>query len=351
MAAATLLIPGTQATCLQDAGGVTVYNAVRVSLGLDRDDLGGRPPKEWLSLLSTEHAPGQWAPVRTSLAPNTQLSIGAVVATPYARIKSFVTDFAYDWRADLRFNAKRLLQFLTDNRPPGGGRWNLIGHSQGGLIIVLASKLAVRADDFARLVARVVLVGAPLGGTMRAAEALLTGRDDLGKPMRLAARDMARTWPALYQMLPAWRAVLGTDGSPLPAKQQLTEVGGWPNQDGIQADLLLRARETQALLTGPFSYFGPGIATLVILGDKQDTPVTLVRDGDEFPPNTTQNETGDSLVPCARTLQWGGTPYADKAMVFGGNVKTHAMLCSDEDVLSVIRRFIKAPAPPAPPVP
>ena len=105
MAAATLLIPGTQATCLQDASGVTVYNAVRVSLGLDRDDLGGRPPKEWLSLLSTEHAPGQWAPVRTTLASNTQLSAGAIVRSPYDRMTTFARDFAYDWRGDLRFNA------------------------------------------------------------------------------------------------------------------------------------------------------------------------------------------------------------------------------------------------------
>jgi pimeloyl-ACP methyl ester carboxylesterase len=348
MASATLLIPGTQATCLQDANGVIVYNAVRVSLGLQRDDLGGRPPAEWTSLLSVEHAPDQWAPVRTSLAPNTRLSAGAVVDTPYARMKTFVQDFAYDWRGDLRFNAKRLLQFLTDNRPPGGGRWNLIGHSQGGLIIVLASKLAVRADDFARLVARVVLVGAPLAGTMRAAEALLTGRDDLGPGMKEAARDMARTWPALYQMLPSWKAVLGTDGNPLPANQQLTEIGGWPSQVGIQPDLLLRARQTQTLLTGPFSYFGPGIATLVILGDQQDTPVTLVRSGDVFPPNTTRNETGDTLVPCQRTLDWGGTHYSDTALLLDGDVKTHAMLCTDEDVLSAIREFLNAPAPPSP---
>ena len=39
----TLLIPGTQATCLEDQNGVIVYNAVRVQVGLHKNDLGGRP--------------------------------------------------------------------------------------------------------------------------------------------------------------------------------------------------------------------------------------------------------------------------------------------------------------------
>ncbi|MDA0312482.1 MAG: hypothetical protein O2992_10250 [Gemmatimonadetes bacterium] len=42
---------------MNDAG-ETVYNAVRVSLGLQKDDLGGLPPDQWQALLSMEHAPG-----------------------------------------------------------------------------------------------------------------------------------------------------------------------------------------------------------------------------------------------------------------------------------------------------
>lgn len=344
----TLLIPGTQATCLEDAGGTVVYNAVRVSLGLDRDSLGGRPPEQWIRLLSMRHDPGRLDPVATSLEPGTRLSTGKVVHTPYNRLETFVHDFPYDWRGDLRFSAARLLQYLSDHRPANGGRWNLIGHSQGGLLIVLASKLTASPEDFSRLVARIVLVGAPLAGTMQATRALLTGRDDLGPGMQQAARDIGRTWPSLYQMLPSWSAVLDENGHAVPGEQQLTQPGGWPNQVGIQEDLLLRARQTQALLTGPFAHVGPGTATLAIFGEKQDTPVTIVRDAGGLQPATMRNEAGDSLVPCERTLQWGGSPFANHSVVFDGNVNPHAMLCEDEDVVSEIQRFLAAPAPPAP---
>src|SRR5919197_344767 len=113
----TLLVPGTQATRLDDAAGVTVFNAVRVGLGLSDNDLGGRPPSEFQALLSMKHAPGQWAPVHTSLAEGTTLSPGRVVSSPYDRLVKLATPFAYDWRGDVRWNAQRLLDFLRATRP------------------------------------------------------------------------------------------------------------------------------------------------------------------------------------------------------------------------------------------
>ena len=119
----------------------------------------------------------------------------------------------------------------------------------------MASKLGGENSEFAELVARVVLVGAPLAGTMRATEALLWGSEGLGDDEDVidAARGMARTWPALYQMLPAWGAVLDPDGDELPAGQQFNQIDGWPGTwgAGVQDDLLLRAREGQELLAEP----------------------------------------------------------------------------------------------------
>lgn len=349
----TLLVPGTQASKLDDAAGVTVFNAVRVSLGLSDSDLGGRPPNEFQALLSMSHAPGQWAPVNTSLAAGTTLLPGKVVASPYDRLSRISDPFPYDWRADIRWNARNLLHFLRENRPAGGERWNLIGHSQGGLLIVLASKLADGPDEFSHLVGRVVLVGAPLAGTMRALEALLFGREDLGAQNLPGVRAAARTWPALYQMLPAWFAVSQQSGQPRPREEQFTEEEGWPGMIGpgegmIEPDLLLRARETQTLLSGPYSHFGPGLAVLSILGNRQATPATIVRFMRRFESRTTTFERGDGLVPLQRTLDWGGTPYARTVLALGGRVREHAFLCADEDVLRAIRRFLARPAPPPP---
>ena len=353
MADSTLLIPGTQATTLLDHRGVTVYNAVRVGVGLQKHDLGGRPPSEWQRLLSLENVPGLWEPSRTSLEPGTSITPGPVVGTPYDRMLSFADPWPYDWRADIRYNAILLRKYLEDNRPPDGGRWNLIGHSQGGLVIVLCSQLTKGVDDFARLVARVVLVGAPLAGTMKATDALLWGSEGLGSDREQieAARGMARTWPALYQMLPSWDAVLRPNGDPVPPEQRLVHPDGWPGRwgEGIQDDLLLRALEAQALLLGPFSRFGPGVIAMAIQGKRQMTPVTVVRNRNQYPDDRTmRNQAGDSLVPSDRTIDWGDAFFRDRVVVLTGKPEPHAMLCQDEDVVDLTRRFLRHPAPPPP---
>ena len=78
MADKSLLVPGTQATTLRDQNG-TVYNAVRVSLGLQKDNLGGRPPEQWQDLLSVKYEPGKLEPTRTSLLPDTDITAGPTV--------------------------------------------------------------------------------------------------------------------------------------------------------------------------------------------------------------------------------------------------------------------------------
>jgi hypothetical protein len=354
MADTTLLVPGTQATSLADGHGTIVYNAVRVSLGLHKDALGLRPPDEWQRLLSLEHEPDVWKPTRTSLEPGTEVVTAAVVGTPYDRMLSFAEPWPYDWRMDIRYNALQLLEHMRANLPADGGRFNLIGHSQGGLVIVLASKLTKKLDEFSRLVARVILVGAPLAGTMRATEALLWGSEGLGADKVRAARGMGLTWPSLYQMMPSWKAVqLPDDGGDCSDDQQFMVSGGWPVPfaEGVQEDLLVRARETEALLHGPFARFGSGVKALTFLGKRQLTPVWVTRNGDVLPGDRKEmrNQKGDSLVPTQVTLDWGGSFYQRHAVVLTGKCEAHAMLCQDEDVVSLTRRFLREPAPPPPP--
>jgi pimeloyl-ACP methyl ester carboxylesterase len=350
----TLLIPGTQASTLVDQDGAVVYNAVRVSLGLQKDELGGRPPSEWQRLLSIEQEPGVWEPSRTSLEPGTEIRPDSVVETPYERMLAFTEPWPYDWRMDIRHNATLLLEMMRAEKP-ADGRFNLIGHSQGGLVIVLASKLTTDLDEFSRLVARTILVGAPLAGSMRATEALLWGREDLGEDNVVATRGMALTWPAIYQMMPSWNAVVLPDERDAPEAQQFMQPGGWPGPwaEGVQEDLLLRARETEILLHGPFSRFGSSVLTMAFLGKRQMTPVLVTRTGDVLPADrrAMRNQQGDSLVPAQRTLDWGGSLYQRHAVVLTGRPEPHAMLCQDEEVVSMTRRFLDAPAPPPPSAP
>lgn len=378
----TLLVPGTQATTLVDDDGRTVYNAVRLSLGLDRSALGGRLPRRWDDLLSLAHDDDRWAPTRTSLEPGTSLHPGRVVRTPYARLHARldVLDWPYDWRCDLRWNAQRLLDDLDRMRPSEAPRWSLVGHSQGALILVLAARLAQleagapgAADGaagpadgvppapptlptpppnrFTRHVSHVVLVGAPLAGTLRALEALLAGRDDLGTRHIDRTRAMARTWPAIHQMLPAWPACDG--GAPFTVPE------GYPPpwNDGLDPRLLARARATHDLLRHPLSAFDPGVRVRALFSEADDrTPKSLAwseatgfachrprRDRAARVPCRTfdfASCAGDSLVPLPPTLEWCGAELADHSVVIRGPVREHAMLCDDDDVVELIKTFV-----------
>lgn len=347
----TLLVPGTQATSLVDDRGRVVYNAVRVGLGLHRDELGGRPPEEWGALLATEHRPGRWEPARSSLEAGTVVRAGEVVGTPYDGLLSLAHPWPYDWRLDLRHNASLLLGHLRTHRP-AGGRFNLVGHSQGGLVIVLASKLTADVDEFSRLVARVVLVGAPLAGTLRAAEALLWGSEGLGREHAAVARELARTWPSIHQMLPVWDAVRHPDGAPLSADRQLLFERGWRGVEGapVAEDHLRRARETAQLLQGPFSRFGPGILTLTLMGKRQMTPRWITRDRRGLPRERSwaRRRQGDGLVPYRETLEWGGAAFAASVVALTDRPEPHAFLCNDPEVVDLVQRFLRAEAPPAP---
>ena len=339
----TLVIPGTQASNLDDQSGTQVWNAVSVNVGLSKKSLGGRPPSQWRPLLSMTHTPGTFAPAQTSQSPTTELSATSIVHSPYDRLMAMCDDeFPYDWRGDIRYNAELLIEHLQENLPKKG-RWNLIGHSQGCLIIVAASKLMATPAAFAELVARVILVAGPLAGTMRAAEALLFGRHDLGDDATQDVRAASRTWPALYQMLPSWSAILGPDDHPLPPSQQLLQPGGWVDDGlppGVLEDMCTRAKETQALFEGPFSYMGPRVGKLVILGKEQVTPITVLRNGDTMDQEHETLELGDTLVPYAHTMSWGGKPYGNWVVAIVGGAD-HSMLCEEKETLDLIKRKLK----------
>jgi pimeloyl-ACP methyl ester carboxylesterase len=338
MADRTLLVPGTQATNLLDQDGKRLYNVVRVNIGLTKKDLG-KDPARWVTILSMEHAPGQLAPVRTSLLPGTEVRTGSVAKTPYEAFPSSYKPWPYDWRCDLRHNGAQLLDLLHQEKP-SHGRWNLVGHSQGGLLIVTACKLLDDPVRWENLVARVALLGAPLAGTMRAADALCFGSEELGKKERSFARALSRTWPALYQMLPSWDAILDGSDKPLPATSQLLDLGGWPEPDGVTADFLQRGRELQALLREPGARFG-GCRAVAIMTSNKPTKISMVRNGAAV--EREGHEGGDGLAPLERTRTWGGTAFDAFLTHVPGNVRAHAFLGIDEEIAAFIERFFTKP--------
>ena len=338
---ANLLVPDTGGITLMDSQGNDLGYPVKMRIGVaTRGLVAGLSAPELIELLSMEHAPGQIAPVRTSLKPGTSVRPGHVLKVAYNQLQTDFNNFIYDWRADMRYSAGQLLDFLRE-RKPRDGRWNLVGHSQGGLLIILASKMLDGPEAFSELVASVTLVGSPIAGTLNAAKALIDG-DNMGKEGSPAFRKIMRTWPSIYQMLPAWPAVLGEDGSPVPAERQLDQPGGWEGHEGVSEDLLARAREAHRLLRDPLGGMEGDISVAVLLGRNRRTARAL-RAGSPITSEPVEQQLGDTLVPHDQTLQWIGGHFARYVITVPAPCNVHSMLCDDPGITTRIRSLLPQP--------
>jgi len=337
MANANLLVPGTGGVTLMDNHGNDIGWPVLMRLrGIIRG-IRGKSDEELIELMSMAHTPGQIAPAKTSLKPGTSVRPGHILRVAYNQVPDSFNDFPYDWRADLRYSAEQLLDLIVHRQPPRG-KWNLVGHSQGGLLIVLASKMMAKPDDFAEHVATATLIASPLAGTLNAAKAMLLG-DNAGARLAPAMRVVIRSWPGIYQMLPAWKSVLRTDLTPAADARQLTQTGGWPGLADIQADLLLRAREVQPLLLDPLGHM-EGVDARCYFANNRKTQIGIFRPASgamEYLPAT--DEKGDTLVPFATTMiHEGGVAFGPHVTAFGSPVNEHAYILDDPTVASSMKQ-------------
>lgn len=338
MSNSNLLVPGTGGITLMTNDGEDIGWPVMMRLRGIIHGIQGKSRAELIELASMEHRPGQIAPVRTSLKPGTSLQPGHVLRVAYNQVQDF-NQFLYDWRADLRHSASQLLDFLTQRRP-SGGKWNIAGHSQGGLLIILASKMLPGTRDFSKMVANVTLVGTPVAGTLNAAEALILG-NNAGKKLAPAMRKIIRTWPGIYQQLPAWSAVVKADGSPAASSRQLMEAQGWPGID-VPADLLLRARQARKLLKNPFSHM-EGVDARFFWAKNRKTVTTIrVPTSGALRWKPASASKGDTLVPYRTTLLTIGAPaHAPHTSVFTAPCLPHAYLLNDATVSTHLKARMK----------
>lgn len=342
MADTTLLIPGTGGLKLlrngADLGYPVQLQGEAFLLSQAGSGLGEIEP-----LLSMQHRPGQRAPVKTSLLAGVEVSAGPVLSLAYREVPG-VLPFRYDWRGDIVYSAQRLVEFLEE-RKPAGGKWRLVAHSQGGLVAVAASKLlAARhggdATAFSDLVRRLVLVGVPLYGTLNAAHALVRG-EQLGEAVSPAFQKIARTWPALYQMLPDFRGALRLpDGRPAPSG--FLDAAAWSGYSDVSAELLARALETkQRYLRRPLEKMAQVQVSIVLATNRAtwDHAVLKVDRSIEFP---NRAASGDSLVPSVPTMN-RLTPVERQLVDQIGPqevIAEHAFLLSDTYVGELTRRLL-----------
>jgi pimeloyl-ACP methyl ester carboxylesterase len=145
--------------------------------------------------------------------------------------------FTYDWRRDLVEAARRLhelLERLADERGDPDARFNLVGHSMGGLVAryYLRYGTAEPTDDQpvtwagARRIRNLVIVATPSGGAIHSLEALLYGSRVGISYTTLAAPVIARM-PSVYQLLPPRGAPGLLDHKLDPLDADLLDVETW----------------------------------------------------------------------------------------------------------------------------
>ncbi|MFB7952769.1 hypothetical protein [Streptomyces sp. NPDC056045] len=174
--------------------------------------------------------------------------------------RSAVLPFPYDWRLSVQHNGGLLADqvhrhlkawrhhpahrhYLERHPEAGPARLLFIAHSMGGLLV----RELMLHSDLRPEIRAVMTVGTPFSGSVNAAVMLNSGT---GAPLplpRTALRDVARTMPGVYDLLPSYRALdLGID-SRVPTADDLISLGG--RRDLVEESL--RRRDATQGITLP----------------------------------------------------------------------------------------------------
>jgi pimeloyl-ACP methyl ester carboxylesterase len=142
--------------------------------------------------------------------------------------------FSYDWRRDLIESVRRLhetLETLAEAHGPGV-RFNMIGHSMGGLVARYYLRYGTAEPGGpvtwagARRINNLILVAVPNGGGIHALEALLYGNRVGLSHTTLAAPVIARM-PSVYQLMPPRGAAALLDDKLEPLDVDLHDPAIW----------------------------------------------------------------------------------------------------------------------------
>jgi hypothetical protein len=126
-----MLVAGTGGTQLLKDG-ESLGHPVILNLRLWLFNTVGADIDQTVQDMSMKHAPGQIAPVLTTLATGSKVEAGPLLHAAYHLISQKTgVAFGYDWRGDIEHSAQALVERLRQG-PVGGGKWKIVAHSQGG---------------------------------------------------------------------------------------------------------------------------------------------------------------------------------------------------------------------------
>jgi pimeloyl-ACP methyl ester carboxylesterase len=231
------------------------------------------------------------------------------------------TAFGYDWREDLFVTAQKLCAFIGDRRA------NLIAHSMGGLVALVAQQQC--GDKFDK----VVFAATPFGGAPGLFYDLFTGNHVRANTALMRA-DALWTFPSVWQMLPRTDDFfLGPDGRKVTL--ELDAPATWrpfpvPCGQRLLARLADRARM-------PERFEAPRFPTLTVIGRGKPTcsAVRLTGNSIDLRPPAPESD-GDGAVP----LERGKPPFVSQLVY---TQLGHPQVLDDPQVREAIRAFLAGP--------
>lgn len=145
--------------------------------------------------------------------------------------------FAYDWRRDIVDSVRELdrtLDAMAEARDDSDMRFNIVGHSMGGLIARYYLRYGTAEPEEgapvtwagARRINNLALVATPNGGGIHALQVLLYGNKVGLSQATLAAPVIARM-PSVYQLMPPKGAATLVDHKLAPLDVDLHDIETW----------------------------------------------------------------------------------------------------------------------------
>jgi hypothetical protein len=300
--------------------------------------------------------------------------------------------FAYDWRQDLAVSARRLgeeLDALASALGDPQARFNVIGHSMGGLVArhYLRYGGGEPAPDGpvtwagARRIQGLVLVATPSGGSIPSLDAILNG-NRVGLSTTTLAAGVISRMPSIYHLLPPRGVPALVDERLQPLDADLHDVETWrrfgwgpfrskarhEHHREFVARALLRVRAFHDALSRPPGSPCP-VRVVLLGGDCLPTPARAlvpprVGAGPRFEPFTRSEadamyDAGDGRVTRASVLACHvagaeendhGCGLPEVSQVFLGAADHHGIY-GDPTFQSVLARTLLRPRPPRAPSP
>lgn len=232
--------------------------------------------------------------------------LGTVGAVNYGPLHYTCFQFDYDWRRDARENAARLGDYIESRRRyvqeqydlrfgPGKRRvkFDIVAHSMGGLLarhyVMYGSNSPGRHDnppaptwDGAEHVERLILVGTPNAGSVKALTQLVNGTQYAAILPKYQPAILG-TMPAIFQLLPRPRhAVVLEDGNP-DKPLDILDPGVWeryrwglldPEQDRVLAVLMPDVTQAQERRRIAADHLRKSLAAARRFFDELDVPAS-----------------------------------------------------------------------------